>query len=72
MYVYSRIRGLLGNNLFQYWVAQYVADRLGWPIKLQCDSPDNDYLSTEVFPNVRATRETVDNSRCKFDQEHHG
>jgi hypothetical protein len=62
----------LGNNLFQYWVAQYIADQLEWPIKLQCDCPENDYLSTDVFPNIRATREPVDNNRCKFDQEHHG
>lgn len=52
MYVYSYIRGRLGNNLFQYWVARYIADELGWPLYMYLE---NDYLHTEIFPCVRYT-----------------
>lgn len=36
-YVYIIMQGRHGNHMFQYWVARYIADRLGWPLKVSAN-----------------------------------
>lgn len=48
--VHVRLKGRLGNQLFQYWVGKYVADRLNYGLTVFYTCPR--YLCTRFFPHL--------------------
>lgn len=53
MYVYVQFAGRRGNQFFQYWVGRYIADALGWPLKVFSADERHIYLNSSDYPNIR-------------------
>lgn len=53
MYVYVQFAGRRGNQFFQYWVGRYIADALGWSLKIFSADERHIYLNPSDYPNIR-------------------
>lgn len=49
-FVYSWIKCRLGNQMFQYWVAKWISEKLNRPLVLAFHEPIQ--LNNELYPNI--------------------
>jgi hypothetical protein len=72
-YVYVNLKGRRGNQMFQYWVARYIADVLGWPLHVFV-SEGRLYIEPDYYPNMRCPELThrfaYDRMDCANGDEH--